>query len=66
MSLRDVLEYRAAGTADIVFDLGELPRDVDQQTVYARPFGATEWGWYSGPFVFDADYLASHEEARRG
>jgi hypothetical protein len=59
MSLRDVLEYRRANTATIVFALADLP--AGDPTIYARPFGAQQWGYYSGPFEFDAEYKASHE-----
>lgn len=59
MSLLDVLEYRAAGSSIIVFDVADLSRtDV---TVYARPFGATQWGYYSGAMEWDAEYRRSHE-----
>lgn len=59
MSLRDVLEYRCADDARIVFALEDLPRH--DGTIYARPFTATQWGYHSGPMYWDAEYRASHE-----
>lgn len=60
MSLRDVLEYRAADAETIVFDLADVPRDA--RTVYARPFGVTQWGYHSGEMHWDDAYRASHEQ----
>jgi hypothetical protein len=59
MSLRDVLEYRAADTGQIVFDMVDVP--IEYRALYSRPFGAQQWGWHSGEFYFDAAYKASHE-----
>lgn len=61
MSLRGVLEYRLADDERTYFTIDELPVIDDKRTVYSRQFGATEWGWYSGPFYFDAGYRASYE-----
>jgi hypothetical protein len=59
MSLRDVLEYRAADTDEIVFSLDDAPRD--PRALYSRPFGAEQWGWHSGEFYFDTAYKESHD-----
>lgn len=60
MTLRDVLEYRAADTTRIVFSEDDLPGEAWAGTVYSRPFGASQWGYHSGEFYFDRAYKASH------
>lgn len=59
MSLRDILEFRAADNSTVTFSLEDVPRDAG--TVYARPFGEHQWGYYSGDMYWDAAYKASHE-----
>lgn len=58
MSLRDVLEYRAADSDVVSLSLDDMPREY--RTIYARPWGATEWGYYAGEMYWDAAYRASH------
>lgn len=60
MSLLDVLEYRVADTDRIAFSLKDVPCGT-QTTIYARPFGAAQWGYYSGPMYWDDAYKASHK-----
>lgn len=60
MSLRDVLEYRAADSGVISLSEDDMPRDGDV-TIYARPWGATQWGYHSGPMRWDDEYHRSHE-----
>lgn len=58
MTLRDVLEYRAADSDVISLSLDDMPREC--RAIYARPFGVSQWGYYAGEFYFDAAYRASH------
>lgn len=58
MTLRDVLEYRAADSDVISMsrdDIAPAPR-----TLYSRPWGSTQWGYHSGEMYWDAAYVASH------
>ena len=61
MSLRDVLEYRASDSSTIVFDVEDLPVESFAGTIYARPFGADQWGYHSGGMYWDDEYRRSHE-----
>jgi hypothetical protein len=58
MSMRDVLEYRAADSDVVSMSLDDLPRTA--RTFYARPWGETEWGYLSGEMYWDEAYSASH------
>lgn len=59
MSLRDILEFRAADDAKVAFSTLDLTPSA--RTIYARPFGESQWGYYSGEMYWDPAYKASHE-----
>lgn len=63
MTLRDVLEFRAADSDTISMSIDDIP--TGWRTIYSRPWGSWEWGYHSGEMYWDAAYVASHEEGKQ-
>lgn len=73
MSAR-VWEYRVQDDQRIMFDQFEATRRAvelgpinnDRRAVYVRPMGGGQWGWNSGPFVWDAEARATQRQYANG
>lgn len=61
MTLRDVLEYRAADSDTITLSLDDIPRHA--RTIYSRPWGAQQWGYHSGELYWDHQFTPPESPA---